>query len=148
MTSVQTDPFNRYLIKMTLHNPHDQNDMLDKQFYIKKLNIQIFLKLSKSRSHSWNDSPASPSSSIWSGSFKTAFPAPSFSAAAQDRPPSTRGKERVISLGGLKLSCRELQVKRPREGEKVTSFLSIHTTILLNFPNANYHIFLDSIFLT
>ncbi|XP_037543965.1 exonuclease 1 [Nematolebias whitei] len=70
----------------------------------------------KARSNSWNDSPTSAGSSIWSRGFTPASggssPRP---AASPDRPPSTRGREGVVSLGGLKLPSRELQVKRPRE---------------------------------
>uniref|UniRef100_A0A3Q1HJI4 Exonuclease 1 n=1 Tax=Anabas testudineus TaxID=64144 RepID=A0A3Q1HJI4_ANATE len=77
-------------------------------------------QLSKPRSRSWNDSPASLGPSIWCGSFKPAFTATSVSAASPHRPLSTRGKERVISLDGLRLSCRELQVKRPREESSIS----------------------------
>ncbi|XP_071337657.1 exonuclease 1 [Trachinotus anak] len=70
---------------------------------------------SKPRSQRWNDSPAPTGPSIWSGNFKPASAAPPCSAPSPDRPPSTRGKERVISLEDLRLPCRELQVKRPRD---------------------------------
>lgn len=72
----------------------------------------------KARSNSWNGSAASTGPSIWSRGF-TPTPAGSAPrpAASPDRPPSTRGKERVVSLGGLKLPSREQQVKRSREGE-------------------------------
>ncbi|XP_040906029.1 exonuclease 1 [Toxotes jaculatrix] len=69
---------------------------------------------SKPRSQHWNDSPAPTGPSIWSGGIKPAPPAPVCSAASPDRPPSTRGRERVISLENLNLPCREQQVKRPR----------------------------------
>uniref|UniRef100_A0A3Q3ANL0 Exonuclease 1 n=1 Tax=Kryptolebias marmoratus TaxID=37003 RepID=A0A3Q3ANL0_KRYMA len=73
----------------------------------------------KARSSSWNGSPASAGPSIWSTGFTPASagspPPPRCPAASPDRPPSTRGKERVIGLDGLKLPSRELQVKRPRE---------------------------------
>uniref|UniRef100_A0A8C4F4I1 Exonuclease 1 n=1 Tax=Dicentrarchus labrax TaxID=13489 RepID=A0A8C4F4I1_DICLA len=75
---------------------------------------------SKPRSHSWNDSPAPTGPSIWSRGFKPASAAPPQSAASPDRPPPTRGKERVISLDGLRLPCRELQVKRPREDSSIS----------------------------
>ncbi|XP_035519762.1 exonuclease 1-like [Morone saxatilis] len=75
---------------------------------------------SKPRSHSWNDSPAPAGPSIWSRGFKPASAAPPQSAASPDRPPPTRGKERVISLDGLRLPCRELQVKRPREDSSIS----------------------------
>uniref|UniRef100_A0A3Q3NDR0 Exonuclease 1 n=1 Tax=Labrus bergylta TaxID=56723 RepID=A0A3Q3NDR0_9LABR len=76
---------------------------------------------SKPRSHSWNRSPASTRSSIWSKGFKPGSAAPPQSAAASpDTPPSTRGKERVVSLDGLRLPCRELQVKRPREDSGIS----------------------------
>ncbi|KAK9541989.1 hypothetical protein VZT92_001994 [Zoarces viviparus] len=72
-------------------------------------------QLSKPRSRSWNHSPAPTGPSVWSGGLKPAAVAPPLSAASPDRLPSTRGKERIISLVGLRLSSRELQVKRPRE---------------------------------
>ncbi|KAK2832666.1 hypothetical protein Q5P01_016555 [Channa striata] len=77
-------------------------------------------QLSKPRSHSWNDSVASMGPSIWSRDFKPAFAAPSSSAATPDRPASTRGKERVVSSEALRLPCRELQIKRPREDSSIS----------------------------
>uniref|UniRef100_A0A3B5ANK4 Exonuclease 1 n=1 Tax=Stegastes partitus TaxID=144197 RepID=A0A3B5ANK4_9TELE len=74
----------------------------------------------KPRSHSWNDSPVSTGSSIWSKGFTPASAGPPQPATFTDRPPSTRGKERVASLDGLRLSCRELQVKRPREDSSMS----------------------------
>ncbi|KAM6916263.1 exonuclease 1 [Xenentodon cancila] len=70
---------------------------------------------SKPRSHSWNDSPASTGPSIWSRGFTPASARPLQPAGSPDRPPSTKGKEKVVGLDGLRLPCRELQVKRPRE---------------------------------
>ncbi|KAM9365246.1 exonuclease 1 [Pholidichthys leucotaenia] len=76
---------------------------------------------SKPRSHSWNASPASPGPSIWSADYTPASAGTSQpAAAAPDRPTSTRGKERVVSLDGLRLPCRELQVKRPREDSSLS----------------------------
>uniref|UniRef100_A0A8D3B2Q6 Exonuclease 1 n=1 Tax=Scophthalmus maximus TaxID=52904 RepID=A0A8D3B2Q6_SCOMX len=78
---------------------------------------------SKRHSHRWNDSPAPTRPSIWSAGFKPAPAAPPRSAAAAspDRASSsTRGKERVVGLDGLRLPCRELQVKRPREDSGVS----------------------------
>ncbi|XP_072247658.1 exonuclease 1 [Leuresthes tenuis] len=72
-------------------------------------------QLSKPRSHSWNAAPTSTGPSIWSRSFTPAPAGPPGPAASPEKPSSTRGKERVISLDGLRLPCRELQVKRPRE---------------------------------
>ncbi|TNN26745.1 Exonuclease 1 [Liparis tanakae] len=48
------------------------------------------------------------------------------------RPPSTRGKERIVSLGGLRLFSRELQAKRPREGEPLN-------TLFLHRKNVSTH---------
>ncbi|XP_071399578.1 exonuclease 1 [Centroberyx affinis] len=74
---------------------------------------------SKPRSRGWNDSPASSrlsaGPSIWSTGFRPGAAAPPRPAASPDRPASTRGKERVVSLQGLRFPSRELQVKRPRE---------------------------------
>ncbi|KAM6997271.1 exonuclease 1 [Tautogolabrus adspersus] len=76
---------------------------------------------SKPRSHSWNSSPASTGTSIWSKGFKPgSFAPPQSAAASPDTPPSTRGKERVVSLDSLRLPCRELQVKRPREDSGIS----------------------------
>ncbi|XP_042358282.1 exonuclease 1 [Plectropomus leopardus] len=67
-------------------------------------------QLSKPCSRSWNSSPAPTGPSIWGGAgLKPTC------AASPDMPPSTRGKERIISLDARRLSCRELQVKRPRD---------------------------------
>uniref|UniRef100_A0A3Q0TB13 Exonuclease 1 n=1 Tax=Amphilophus citrinellus TaxID=61819 RepID=A0A3Q0TB13_AMPCI len=74
----------------------------------------------KPRSHSWNDSPASTGLSIWSRGFTPASAGPPQSPTSPDRPPSTRGKERVINLDGLRLPCRELQVKRLREDSSIS----------------------------
>ncbi|XP_023152239.2 exonuclease 1 [Amphiprion ocellaris] len=80
----------------------------------------------KPRSHSWNDSRVSTGSSIWSKGFTPTSAGPSQPAALTDRPPSTRGKERVVSLDGLRLSCRELQVKRPREDSSLSDQDVLH----------------------
>ncbi|KAM8738022.1 exonuclease 1 [Acanthopagrus schlegelii] len=78
------------------------------------------LQPSKPRSHSWNDSPAPSGPSIWSKDFKQANGAPPQNAVLLDRPLATRGKERVINLDSLRLPCRELQVKRPREDSSIS----------------------------
>ncbi|XP_034538502.1 exonuclease 1 [Notolabrus celidotus] len=75
---------------------------------------------SKPRSRSWSSSPTSSGPSIWSRDFKPGAAASPLSAPSPDRPPSTRGKERVIGLDGLRLPCRELQVKRPRDDSGVS----------------------------
>uniref|UniRef100_A0A8D0D6I5 Exonuclease 1 n=1 Tax=Sander lucioperca TaxID=283035 RepID=A0A8D0D6I5_SANLU len=72
-------------------------------------------QVSKARSRSWNSSPAPTGTSIWNGGSKLASAAPPQSTASPDRPPSTRGKERIISMVGLRLPCKGLQAKRPRE---------------------------------
>lgn len=74
----------------------------------------------KGRSHSWNYSPASTGPSIWSRGFTPATAAPARPPTSPDRPPSTRGKKRVINLDGLRIPCRELQVKRPGEDSSIT----------------------------
>ncbi|XP_028279399.1 exonuclease 1 [Parambassis ranga] len=74
----------------------------------------------KPRSRSWNESPAYNGPSIWSSSFTPASARPAQPAASQDRPVSTRGKERVISTDSLRLPCRELQVKRQREDSSIS----------------------------
>ncbi|KAK5853531.1 hypothetical protein PBY51_014676 [Eleginops maclovinus] len=77
-------------------------------------------QLSKPRSRTWNSSAVPAGPSIWSRGIKAACVAPPRPAASPDRPSSTRGKERVVSLVGLRLPCRELQVKRPREDSSVS----------------------------
>ncbi|KAL6101450.1 exo1 [Pungitius sinensis] len=79
-----------------------------------------FPQLSNHRSHSWNHSAAPTGPSIWSGGLKGVPVAPSLSSASPGRPSPTRGKERIISLVGLKLSSRELQGKRVREDSSVS----------------------------
>ncbi|XP_040035127.2 exonuclease 1 [Gasterosteus aculeatus] len=75
---------------------------------------------SKPCSHRWNHSAAPTGPSIWSGGVKQAAVAPSMSSVSPGRPPPTRGKERIISLVGLKRSARELQGKRAREDSSVS----------------------------
>ncbi|KAM8859298.1 exonuclease 1 isoform 1-T2 [Spinachia spinachia] len=77
-------------------------------------------QLPRPRSHSWNHSAAPIGLSIWSGGLKQAAVGPPRSSASPGRPPPTRGKERIISLVGLKLSSRELQGKRAREDSNVS----------------------------
>ncbi|XP_056291773.1 exonuclease 1 [Pseudoliparis swirei] len=72
-------------------------------------------QFSKARSRSWNHSSAPTGPSIWSGGLKSAAVAPPPSAASPGRPPSTRGKERIVSLGSLRL-----QAKRQREDPSVS----------------------------
>uniref|UniRef100_A0A3B4F1P6 Exonuclease 1 n=1 Tax=Pundamilia nyererei TaxID=303518 RepID=A0A3B4F1P6_9CICH len=74
----------------------------------------------KGRSHSWNYSPASTGPSIWSRGFTPATAEPARPPTSPDRPPSTRGKKRVINLDGLRIPCRELQVKRPGEDSSIS----------------------------
>ncbi|CAI5682014.1 unnamed protein product [Oreochromis niloticus] len=74
----------------------------------------------KGRSHSWSYSPGSTGPSIWSRGFTPASAAPAQLPASPDRPLSTRGKKRVINLDGLRLPCRELQVKRPGEDSSIS----------------------------
>ncbi|XP_041865525.1 exonuclease 1 [Melanotaenia boesemani] len=77
-------------------------------------------QLRKPRSQSWKNAPACTGTSIWTRGFKQAAAGPPQPAASPDRPPSTRGKERVVGLNGLRLPCRELQVKRPRDDSCVS----------------------------
>uniref|UniRef100_UPI003AABE341 exonuclease 1 n=1 Tax=Centroberyx gerrardi TaxID=166262 RepID=UPI003AABE341 len=73
---------------------------------------------SKPCSRGWNDQASSRLSawpSIWSTGFRPGAAAPPQPAASPDRPASTRGKERVVGLQGLRFPSRELQVKRQRE---------------------------------
>ncbi|KAJ8418300.1 hypothetical protein AAFF_G00140090 [Aldrovandia affinis] len=78
----------------------------------------------KPRSHSWNDSKKTRSTlevSIWRKGYTPGGFLPS-QPATPDSPekPSTRGKERVVSVQGLRLPRRELQVKRPREDSSIS----------------------------
>ncbi|XP_019737800.1 exonuclease 1 isoform X1 [Hippocampus comes] len=76
----------------------------------------------KHRSRSWNESrvPGPAGLSIWSGSGKVTSIAPAQPSASPDRPPSTRGKERVINLAAVRLPCKTVQVKRPREDRSLS----------------------------
>ncbi|XP_068424462.1 exonuclease 1 [Clinocottus analis] len=78
-------------------------------------------QLPKPRSGSWSASPAPTGPSIWTGGVKPAAGAAPRPAASPERPPaSTRGKERLVGLAGLRRASRELQVKRPREDSGVS----------------------------
>lgn len=68
----------------------------------------------KARSNRWSTSPASAGGSIWSKSFPSA-PAPPCPAGSPDQPPSTRGKQRVISLHHLRLQQSAPPGKRLRD---------------------------------
>ncbi|XP_047458173.1 exonuclease 1 [Mugil cephalus] len=84
------------------------------------------LQLSRPRSHSWNGSPPSTGSSIWSRGFTPASPSPRRPTSSPVKPPSTRGKERVIGVDGLRLPCRELHVKRPRDDSSISDQDVLH----------------------
>ncbi|XP_007244638.2 exonuclease 1 [Astyanax mexicanus] len=78
------------------------------------------------RSRGWNDkcevqSPAR--GSIWNRGYLPSSSQPQI-PSSPDRPSPTRGKERLVTVKGLKLSSREPQVKRPRE-ESETSEVDI-----------------------
>ncbi|XP_046886088.1 exonuclease 1 isoform X1 [Hypomesus transpacificus] len=85
-------------------------------------------KLVKPRSRGWNDSrtpQAFSHSSIWSrgyipGSSCLSVAPPLPEGSVLERPPSTRGKERVVSLKGLRLTHKEARVKRPREDSSIS----------------------------
>nr|XP_057913169.1 exonuclease 1 isoform X2 [Doryrhamphus excisus] len=69
----------------------------------------------RQRSHSWNDNRVGAQLSIWSRSTRaTATPVPPAQpATSPDRPPPTRGKERLISLAGVGM-------KRPRQDTRLS----------------------------
>ena len=74
----------------------------------------------KPRSRSWNDRQDNKTlqqASIWSKRYVPGLTnAPSASPVREKLSP-TKGKERVVSVKGLKLPHKEPQVKRPREGK-------------------------------
>ncbi|XP_055758216.1 exonuclease 1 isoform X1 [Salvelinus fontinalis] len=77
----------------------------------------------KPRSRDWNDSQetrASTHPSIWSRGYIPGTLSASQPVGSPQRPPSTRGKERVISVQGLRLPHKNTQVKRPREDSGVS----------------------------
>lgn len=80
------------------------------------LDVSFCSYQSKHRSRGWSDAPATTGRSIWCAGPASASAVQPRSPDSTRRPASTRGKERVISLGGLQLPSRELQVKRSREG--------------------------------
>ncbi|XP_061084540.1 exonuclease 1 [Conger conger] len=73
----------------------------------------------KPRSRSWNDSKENrslPGSSIWRKGYSAGGPSPSLPPmCGSPERPTTKGKQRVVHLQGLRLPHRELPVKRPRE---------------------------------
>ncbi|KAM9726397.1 exonuclease 1 isoform 1-T2 [Menidia menidia] len=77
-------------------------------------------QLRKPQSHSWAAAAGSSGSSVWSRALTPASGSPPHPARPADRPSSTRGKERIISSAGLRLPCRELQVKRQRDEPRIS----------------------------
>ncbi|XP_054653705.1 exonuclease 1 isoform X2 [Dunckerocampus dactyliophorus] len=67
----------------------------------------------KQRSHSWNDNQVAAQLSIWSRRMRAIPVPPAQPASSPDRPPPTRGKERIISLAGVGL-------KRPRQDTRLS----------------------------
>ncbi|XP_034148803.1 exonuclease 1 isoform X2 [Esox lucius] len=85
----------------------------------------------KPRSRGWNDSCESRASkhlSIWSRGYIPGNLSAAQPVGSPERPPPTRGKERVVSLQGL--PHRDTQVKRPREDSVVSD-----QDILLQYSN-------------
>uniref|UniRef100_A0A3P9PZ75 Exonuclease 1 n=1 Tax=Poecilia reticulata TaxID=8081 RepID=A0A3P9PZ75_POERE len=74
----------------------------------------------KARSNSWSSCPAVAGLSIWSKSFTPGSAAPPCPDVSTEKPPSTRGQERVISLDHLRLQHREQPLKRLREDSCVS----------------------------
>ncbi|TNM99682.1 hypothetical protein fugu_012715 [Takifugu bimaculatus] len=74
-------------------------------------------KASKGKSHSWKESCASTGPSIWSRDFSTTHPSELGSKSAAASPErSSQIKEKETGTDVLRRPCRELQLKRPREG--------------------------------
>lgn len=79
------------------------------------------LQASKGRSHSWKESFASTGPSIWSRDFSTTHPSGLCSkSAAASSEGSSHIKEKETGMDVLRKPCRELQLKRPRGGERLT----------------------------
>uniref|UniRef100_A0AAY4EYX5 Exonuclease 1 n=1 Tax=Denticeps clupeoides TaxID=299321 RepID=A0AAY4EYX5_9TELE len=78
----------------------------------------------KYRSQGWNDTQekrASPHVSIWTKGFVPGTIHITTSPSnPSERPVSTKGKERVISVKGLKLPPKDVKVKRPRPDSTVS----------------------------
>lgn len=78
-------------------------------------------KPSKPSSHSWNDSSSvSKGTSIWSRRYSSLSSSAADPSLSSEIRASTRGQQREVSVGPLRLPCRELQVKRPREDAPVS----------------------------
>ncbi|XP_057704538.1 exonuclease 1 isoform X2 [Corythoichthys intestinalis] len=73
----------------------------------------------KHRSSSWSERLNPTGFSIWSSSKATAL-VPAQPDGSPDRPPSTRGMEKVIHLAGVKLPGKSVQVKRLREDSSLS----------------------------
>ncbi|XP_062376115.1 exonuclease 1 isoform X2 [Sardina pilchardus] len=84
----------------------------------------------KPRSRGWNDRPDSKALqhvSMWSKGYAPGLtPAPSAPPSIREKLSSTRGKERVVSVKGLKLSVKEPQVKRPRQDSSISEDDLLH----------------------
>lgn len=81
----------------------------------------FFCQPAKPRSRSWNqsqDNKALQQASMWRKGYVPGLTnTPSISTSVREKLSPTKGKERVVSVKGLKLSLKEPQVKRPRQGK-------------------------------
>lgn len=75
--------------------------------------LQMSFQVSKGRSSSWTESVSSTGPSIWRRDFQTSQP-------PSDGSSSTKDKEKETGMDVLRQPCRELQMKRPREGDELT----------------------------
>ncbi|KAL2083500.1 hypothetical protein ACEWY4_021273 [Coilia grayii] len=85
---------------------------------------RAYLQTAKPRSRSWNDGQDNKvlqQASIWArGYIPGLTSAPSASPSVREKLSPTKGKERVVSVKGLKLSHKEPQVKRPRQESSIS----------------------------
>lgn len=75
--------------------------------------LEMSFQVSKCKSSSWAEPVASTGPSIWSRDLDTSQP-PSGGSS------STKEKEKETGMDVLRQPCRELQMKRPREGDELT----------------------------
>lgn len=75
---------------------------------------------SKGKSQSWKESVDSTAPSIWTRDLNTPYPSGLSAQLVASSDPSLFPKGKENGMGGLRLPCRELQMKRSREGKCLT----------------------------
>lgn len=76
--------------------------------------LEMSFQVSKGKSSSWTEAAASTGPSIWRRDFEASQPPSDGSSSKEEK------KEKETGMDVLRQPCRELQMKRPREGDELT----------------------------